>query len=45
MDAAKIWSHQKRASVPTNDDGTKMVFDPAIRGKTNQFILKFKKPG
>ena len=28
-----------------NDDGTKMVFDPAIRGKTNQFILKFKKPG
>ena len=28
-----------------NDDGTKMVFDPAIRGKTDQFILKFKKPG
>lgn len=28
-----------------NDDGTKMVFDPSIRGKTDQFILKFKKPG
>ena len=27
-----------------NDDGTKMVFDPSIRGKTDQFILKFKKP-
>jgi predicted methyltransferase len=28
-----------------NDDGTKMVFDPSIRGKTDQFILKFRKPG
>ena len=28
-----------------NDDGTKGVFDPSIRGKTDQFILKFKKPG
>lgn len=28
-----------------NDDGTKLVFDPSIRGKTDQFILKFKKPG
>lgn len=27
------------------DDGTKMVFDPSIRGKTDQFILKFRKPG
>jgi predicted methyltransferase len=27
------------------DDGTKSVFDPSIRGKTNQFILKFRKPG
>lgn len=27
------------------DDGTKGVFDPAIRGKTDQFILKFRKPG
>jgi predicted methyltransferase len=26
------------------DDGTKTVFDPSVRGKTDQFILKFKKP-
>jgi predicted methyltransferase len=27
-----------------NDDHTKGVFDPAIRGKTDQFIYKFRKP-
>jgi len=27
------------------DDGSKGVFDASIRGKTDQFILKFKKPG
>lgn len=27
-----------------NDDHTKSVFDPAVRGKTDQFILKFQKP-
>jgi predicted methyltransferase len=27
-----------------NDDGTKGVFDPSVRGKTDQFILKFRKP-
>jgi len=27
------------------DPHTANVFDPAIRGKTDQFILKFKKPG
>ncbi len=27
------------------DDGAKTIFDPSIRGKTDQFILKFKKPG
>lgn len=26
------------------DDHTKVVFDPSIRGKTDQFILKFRKP-
>jgi len=26
------------------DDHSKMVFDPAIRGKTDQFLLKFRKP-
>lgn len=28
----------------TTDDHTKMVLDPAIRGKTDQFLLKFRKP-
>ncbi|MGD0865567.1 MAG: methyltransferase [Rhizomicrobium sp.] len=27
-----------------NDDHTKIVFDPSIRFKTDQFILKFRKP-
>ena len=27
------------------DDGTKTIFDPSIRGKTDQFILKFRRPG
>ena len=26
------------------DDHTKMVFDPAVHGKTDQFLLRFKKP-
>ena len=26
------------------DDHTKGVFDPTIRGKTDQFLLKFRKP-
>jgi predicted methyltransferase len=28
-----------------DDPHTKLVFDPSIRGKTDQFILKFRKPG
>jgi len=27
------------------DDHSKNVFDPSIRGKTDQFLLRFKKPG
>jgi predicted methyltransferase len=27
-----------------DDDHTKMVFNPAIRGKTDQFLYKFRKP-
>ncbi len=26
------------------DDHTKFVFDPAVRGKTDQFPLRFRKP-
>ena len=27
-----------------NDDHTKMVFDPSVRGKTDQFLYRFRKP-
>jgi predicted methyltransferase len=27
------------------DDHTKNVFDPSVRGKTDQFLLRFWKPG
>jgi predicted methyltransferase len=27
------------------DDHTKVVFDPSIRGKTDQFLFRFRKPG
>jgi predicted methyltransferase len=27
------------------DDHTKGVFDPAIRGRTDQFLFKFRRPG
>jgi len=27
------------------DDHTKFVFDPAVHGKTDQFLLRFRKPG
>ena len=27
-----------------DDDYSKVVFDPAVRGKTDRFILKFEKP-
>lgn len=28
----------------SEDDHTKLVFDPAVRGKTDRFILKFRRP-
>ena len=28
-----------------DDDHTKLVFDPAIRGKTDRFVMVFRKPG
>ena len=36
---------QSNVLANPDDDHTKTVFDPAIRGKTDQFIYKFKKPG
>lgn len=28
-----------------DDDHTKLVFDPAIRGQTDQFVFRFRRPG
>jgi predicted methyltransferase len=28
-----------------NDDHSRSVFDPSVRGKTDQFVYKFRKPG
>ncbi len=39
----KFESESKVLANPA-DDHTKTVFDPAIRGHTDQFILKFRKP-
>ena len=35
---------ESQAVANPADDHTKMVFDPAIRGKTDQFLLRFRKP-
>ena len=40
----KFDSESKLLANPA-DDHTKNVFDPSIRGKTDQFLYKFRKPG
>ena len=35
---------ESQAFANAADDRTKNVFDPAIRGKTDQFMLRFRKP-
>ncbi len=35
---------ESKALANPADDRTKMVFDPAIRGKTDQFVFRFVKP-
>jgi predicted methyltransferase len=35
---------ESKALANPADDHTKRVFDPAIRGHTDQFIYKFRKP-
>jgi predicted methyltransferase len=39
----KLVAEGKDLNTPS-DDGTKRVFDADVRGKTNQFMLKFQKP-
>jgi predicted methyltransferase len=35
---------ESKALANTADDRTKVVFDPSIRGKTDQFVFRFMKP-
>ncbi|MBW8813852.1 MAG: class I SAM-dependent methyltransferase [Caulobacterales bacterium] len=35
---------ESKALANAADDHSKMVFDPSIRGKTDQFLLRFRKP-
>jgi predicted methyltransferase len=35
---------ESAAFAQNSDDHTKLVFDPAVRGKTDQFIYRFRKP-
>jgi predicted methyltransferase len=42
--AGFVYDGQSDVLRQPNDPHTAKVFDPSIRGKTDQFILKFKKP-
>jgi len=35
---------ESRVLANPQDDHVKAIFDPAIRGRTDQFILKFRRP-
>jgi predicted methyltransferase len=35
---------ESAALAQNSDDHTKLVFDPIVRGKTDQFIYRFRKP-
>jgi predicted methyltransferase len=39
-----VFEGESNVLAHSNDDHTKMVTDPAVRGKTDQFVLKFRKP-
>jgi predicted methyltransferase len=43
--AGFVLAGQSKLLESAQDDHTLKVFDPQIRGKTDQFILKFRKPG
>jgi predicted methyltransferase len=39
-----VFDGESKVFANPADDHSKMVFDPAIRGKTDQFLYKFRKP-
>ena len=42
--AGFVFDGESKVLANPADDRSKMVFDPAIRGKTDQFAFRFKKP-
>lgn len=42
--AGFVFADESKVLANSQDDHSKNVFDPAIRGKTDQFIYKFRKP-
>ncbi|HWM66193.1 MAG TPA: hypothetical protein VNO35_06375 [Steroidobacteraceae bacterium] len=42
--AGFVFAGESKVLVNAQDDHSAKVFDPAIRGKTDQFIFKFRKP-
>ena len=42
--AGFVYVGESKVLADPADDHTKKVFDSSIRGKTDQFIFKFKKP-
>jgi len=42
--AGFVWAGESKALANPKDDHTLLVFDPGIRGFTDQFVYKFKKP-
>ena len=43
--AGFVFDGESAVLANPTDPHTKMVFDPSIRGHTDQFLLRFKKPG
>ena len=41
---ARLWLTYGELEIPADDPRTANVFDPSIRGKTSQFMLRFRKP-
>lgn len=42
--AGFVLEDQSDALANPDDDHSKIVFDPAIRGKTDRFMMRFRKP-
>jgi predicted methyltransferase len=42
--AGFVFAGESKVLANAKDDHTAKVFDPSIRGQTDQFIFKFRKP-